>query len=250
MSDATTFLVDGDRLSADQCRTRFVAQPLPDRQAKVMQRLEGDLIVDVGCQTGGFVHEASRRFPARTIIGIDHVEDNIRVAQLIDPQLAGRFRQMDAYRLELAPGSVDCITMQEILEHLEGAALAVKEANRVLKQGGALIVSVPNPYYAWSIATFVGREIANTVRRRRRRPQQLNAEVLSATAAWDRHVHAWTPSALLTLLTANGFAYVEHAYENPLANRLRRLVLTILPFLGPTLILKVRKVTAAPSALV
>jgi ubiquinone/menaquinone biosynthesis C-methylase UbiE len=250
MSDATTFLVDGDRLSADQCRTRFAVQPLSDRQAKVMERLEGDHIIDVGCQTGGFVHEASRRFPARTIIGIDHVEDNIRIAQLIYPQLAGRFHQMDAYRLGFAPDSVDCIAMQEILEHLEGAAVAVKEANRVLKRGGALIVSVPNPYYAWSIATFVGREIANAVRRGRGQRQQLNAEVLSAAATWDRHVHAWAPSTLLTLLNANGFDYVEHTYENPLPNRLRRLVLTILPFLGPTLILKVRKVAAAPSALV
>jgi ubiquinone/menaquinone biosynthesis C-methylase UbiE len=250
MSDVTTFLVAGNRLSADQCRTRFAVQPLSDRQAKVMERLEGDLIVDVGCQTGGFVHEASRLFPARTIIGIDHVEDNIRIAQLVCPQLASRFRQMDAYRLELPPDSIDCIAMQEILEHLEGAAVAVKEANRVLKQGGALIVSVPNPYYAWSIARFVGREIANAVRHRRGRRQQLNAEVLSEAAAWDRHVHAWTPSTLVTLLTANGFEYVEHAYENPLTNRLRRLVLTILPFLGPTLILKARKVAAAPSALV
>src|SRR5262245_38182868 len=120
MSDATTFLVDGARLSADQCRTRFAVQPLSDRQAKVMERLEGNRIVDVGCQTGGFVHEASRRFPARTIIGIDHIDDNIRIAQLVYPQLAGRFRQMDAYRLEFPPDSVDCIAMQEILEHLEG----------------------------------------------------------------------------------------------------------------------------------
>src|SRR5262249_55221372 len=196
-----------------------------------------------GCQTGGFVHEASRRFPARTIIGIDHIDDNIRIAQLVYPQLAGRFRQMDAYRLEVPPDSVDCIALQEIPEHLEGAALAVKEANRVLKQGGVLIVSVPNPYYAWSIARFVGREIGNAVRRGRGRRQQLNGEVLSEVAAWDRHVHAWTPSTLLTLLKANGFDYVEHAYENPLPNRLRRMVLAILPFLGPTLILKVRKVT-------
>jgi 2-polyprenyl-3-methyl-5-hydroxy-6-metoxy-1,4-benzoquinol methylase len=250
MSDATTFLVDGDRLSADQCRTRFVAQPLSDRQAKVMELLEGDLVVDVGCHAGSFVREAARRFPAWTVIGVDDAEDNIRVAQLIYPRLADRFRQMNAYRLDFAADSVDCIAMQEILEHLEGAALAVKEANRVLKLGGALIVSVPNPYYAWSIATFVGREIANAVRRRCRRPQQLRTEVLSEEAAWDRHVHSWTPSALLTLLKVNGFDYLEHAYENPVPNRLRRLVLTMLPFLGPTLILKVSKVAAAPGALV
>src|SRR5262249_43580095 len=128
--------------------------------------------------------------------------------------------------------------------------LAVKEANRGLKVGGVLIVSVPNPYYAWSIAAFVGREVANAVRRRCGRPQRLKTEVLSAEAAWDRHAHSWTPSALLTVLKVNCFDSVQPADDNPVPNRLRRLALTMLPFLGPTLILKVRKVAAAPGALV
>jgi ubiquinone/menaquinone biosynthesis C-methylase UbiE len=250
MIDAATYLIDGERLSADQCRTRFAALPLSDRQTKVMALLEGDTIVDVGGHTGGFVHAASRQFPARTIIGVDYVEDNIRIAQLIYPELARRFRHMSAYRLDFPQGSVDCIAMQEVLEHLEGAALAIKEASRVLKPDGALIVSVPNPYYAWSIAAFIGGEIANAARRRRGSRPRLSVEVFSPSVEWDRHVHGWTPRTLLTLLTVNGFEYVEHIYEKPSANRLRRLVLTVLPFLGPTLILKVRKRAAAPRELV
>jgi SAM-dependent methyltransferase len=250
MSEAATYLVDGDRLSEEQCRLRFAAVPLHDRQARVMERIEGDTIVDIGCHSGGFVREASRRHPARTIIGVDCSPDNIRIAQLISPQLAGRFRTMSAYRLDFAEASVDCVTMQEVLEHLEGAASAIKEANRVLKPGGVLIVSVPNPYYAWRIAVFIGREIANAWRRRRGLAPRLGTEVMSAHVDWDRHVHGWTPQTLLTLLTVNGFDYVEHCYENPAPNRFRRLVLTVLPFLGPTLILKVRKSAAAPRDLV
>jgi ubiquinone/menaquinone biosynthesis C-methylase UbiE len=137
-----TYLVDGKRLSADQCRALFGAMPLFDRQIKVLERVEGDTIIDIGCYTGTFVREASRRFPDKTVIGIDYFADNIRIAHLLYPDIRNRFHQMSIYHLDIADGSVDCITLQEVLEHLEGAALALKEVNRVLKQGGALVVSV------------------------------------------------------------------------------------------------------------
>jgi ubiquinone/menaquinone biosynthesis C-methylase UbiE len=163
MSYSATYLVDGKHLSADQCRALFAGVSLLDRQIKVLDRIEGDTIIDVGCYTGIFVHEAARRFPDKTVIGVDYSEDNIRIAQLLYPDMQDRFRRMSVYRLEIADASVDCITLQEVLEHLEGAALAIKEVNRVLKLGGVLVVSVPNPYYMWRIATFVCFEISNAV---------------------------------------------------------------------------------------
>ncbi len=250
MSDAATYLVDGKRLSADQCRTLFAGTSLLDRQIKVLERIEGETIVDVGCYIGTFVREASRRFPDRTVIGIDYSEDNIRIAQLLYPDLRDRFRRMSIYRLEMADASIDCVTLQEVLEHLEGAALAIKEVNRVLKQGGVLVVSVPNPFYVWRIATFVGSEINNAFRRWRGRATRLGVEVLSEDIEWDRHIYAWTPQTLLTLLKKNGFDYVDHCYENRAPDRFRRWFLAVLPFLGPTQILKVRKVAAARSDLV
>ena len=50
---------------------------LSDRNIKVLERIEGDTIVDVGCYTGLFVREASLRFPDKTVIGVDYFEDNI-----------------------------------------------------------------------------------------------------------------------------------------------------------------------------
>src|SRR6266849_4593663 len=187
MSDAATYLVDGKRLSADQCRTLFAGTSLLDRQIKVLERIEGETIVDVGCYIGTVVREASRRFPDRLVIGVDYFEDNIRIAQLLYPDLRDRFRRMSIYRLEMADASIDCVTLQEVLEHLEGAALAIKEVNRVLKQGGTLIISVPNPFYAWRIATFIYFEIGNAFRRWRGRPPWLGTQVFSKNIEWDRH---------------------------------------------------------------
>jgi len=136
------------------------------------------------------------------------------------------------------------------MEHLEGAALAVKEANRVLKPGGALIISVPNPFYILDIARFIAAELGNAWRRWRNRPPRLGMEVLCKDVAWDRHIYAWTPRTLLTLLAVNGFEYVEHCFETSTPDRLRRWLLAVLPFLGPTVILKVRKVAPASPNLI
>jgi 2-polyprenyl-3-methyl-5-hydroxy-6-metoxy-1,4-benzoquinol methylase len=250
MCHSATYLVDGKRLSADQIRALFAAMPLMDRQIKVLERIEGNMVIDVGCYSGVFVHEATRRFPEKTVIGVDYFEDNIRMAQLLYPHLQDRFRRMSVYGLDIADASVDCVTLQEVLEHLEGAALAIKEVNRVLKQGGVLVVSVPNPFYVWRMAKFVCLEIGNALRRWRGRPQRLEVEILSKNIEWDRHIYAWTPQTLLTLLVTNGFEYVDHCYESRMPDLFRRWLLAVLPFLGPTQILKVRKVAPASSRLV
>jgi ubiquinone/menaquinone biosynthesis C-methylase UbiE len=250
MSSSETYLVDGRPLSAEQCRALFGAMSLSDRQAKVLDRIEGDTVIDIGCYSGLFVHEASRRFPAKSIIGVDYSDDLIRMARLIYPNVQDRFRQMSIYALDFADESVDCITLQEVLEHLEGAALAVKEINRVFRQGGVLVVSVPNPFYLWRIVSFAGREIGNTLRRWRGVSARLGTEVICKDTEWDRHVYGWTPETLLTLLATNGFEYVDHCYETRTPDRLRRWLLAVLPFFGPTIILKVRKVAPAPEKLV
>jgi SAM-dependent methyltransferase len=250
MDDDTTFVFEGRRLQAHEARALFADAPLTERERKVLEQIEGTAIVDVGCSTGAFVRAASRRFPDRVVIGVDADEDSLRIARFLDPQLAEHFRTMSAYHLDLPDASLDCATALEVLEHLEGAALALKEINRVLRPGGALIITVPNPYYLARLVRFCLSESANLFRRWRGRALHLAPEVLNPAITWDRHVVAWTPPTLLALLCANGFGYVEHEYENGMPDLFRRLVLMALPFLGPTLIMKVRKVGQASPDLV
>ena len=89
-----TYLVDGKHLSADQCRALFAGMSLLDRQIKVLERIEGDTIIDIGCHTGIFVHAAGRRFPDKSVIGLDYSEDIIRIARLLYPDIQDRFRRM------------------------------------------------------------------------------------------------------------------------------------------------------------
>lgn len=250
MDRQVPYVFDGRTLTADEIRKLLADAPLLERQAKVLEHVEGSTILDIGCFTGVFVREASRRYPERTVIGVDRDDDILRICHLLNPALSQHFRRMSAYRLEFADATVDCITVQETLEHLEGAAVAVKEFNRVLRPGGVLIATVPNPYYIARILRFCASEIGNCLRGWRGLTPRLRPEVFDPHVDWDRHVLSFNPQTLLALCCVNGFAYVLHEYENGMPRPVRRALIGLLPFLGPTLILKVRKVANAPPMLV
>ena len=245
-----TYLVDGKNLSAEECRSIFRTAKLGDRQLRVLDFIEGDRVLDIGCYAGNFVSEATMRYPTKVVTGIDYFEDHIRIAKLVFPEIASSFRQMSIYNLECEDATLDCVTLQEVLEHLEGAAQAVKEINRLLKVGGALIVSVPNPFYIGAMLSFFRFELGNAWCRFRGRKTRLGTEIYFREIEWNRHIFSWTPQTLLTLFAVNGFEYVEHCYETGVTNLAERLLLRLFPFFGPTQILKVRKTSVASKALV
>lgn len=250
MTTEESYMVDGKNLSADECRVIFSSSKLGDRQRRVLELVEGDRLLDIGCYAGVFISEVKRRFPERIVIGIDYFEDHIGIAKVVFPELASCFRQMSAYSLAFEDATFDCVTMQEVLEHLEGAAQAVKEINRVLRTGGVAVISVPNPFDLGAMMSFFRFELRNAWRRIRGIRTRLGTEVYFQEIEWNRHIFSWTPQTLLTLFVVNGFEYVGHCYENGMRNPIKRLLFRVFPFLGPTQILKVRKIAVAPARLV
>lgn len=245
-----TYMVDGQNVTAEDCKRIFASLKLGDRQRRVLNLIEGGSVLDIGCYAGNFVAEVMKAFPEKAVVGIDYFGDHVRIAKVVFPEIASRFRQMSIYDLKCEDGSFDCVTLQEVLEHLEGAAQAVKGINRILKLNGVLIVSVPNPFYIRAMLSFFRFELRNAWRRFRGDRTRLGTEVYFQEIEWNRHIFSWTPQTLLTLLSVNGFEYVEHGYENGMPDPIERSFLKLFPFLGPTQIVKVRKTSAAPSALV
>ena len=244
MADQELFFVDGRHISAEECRRLFAAGMLEDRQKRCLALVEGETIVDIGCYSGTFTDAVACRLPGSQVTGIDYDPENLRIARFLYPER--NFVRSSVYELTLGDESIDCITFQEVIEHLEGAAKAIKEINRVLKPGGTLILTTPHPYYWRDMAVFFFREIANSFRRTR----QLNTAIYFKEVEWNRHIYCWTPTTLLTLLVMNGFQYVTHQYSADAGNAFARLALRVLPFLGPVQIIKVRKTAKAPQRLV
>jgi SAM-dependent methyltransferase len=206
--------------------------------------VDGATVVDIGCYHGGFVAHVAGRTGVDRAIGVDYDANHIAIARMLHPEL--EFLESSAYDIPLPDGSADCVTFQEIIEHLQGPAEALREINRILRPSGTLIVTTPNAYYWRHFRDFALAEAKDRVRRR---PPQLADAVFEPGTDWNRHIHAWTPSTLLTLVQELGFAYVSHEYALDALTRPERLLLRVAPFAGPVIVLKMRKTGEVPGRL-
>jgi len=241
MNSEERFFVDGKYLTAEECRTAFRPGPLADRQQKCLRMIEGHRVLDVGCYGGGFIAKAVQTYPDKTILGVDHDEENIKIARFLFPRLKDHFQTMNVYRLAFEDESFDCVLLQEVIEHLNEPHAAVREIARVLKKSGYLIVSTINPYYWKDILSFAAFEGRNRLKTDPARRKKLRPLVYFKNVEWNRHLYGWTPALLLTLLAANGFEYMEHSFGGESRRAMERLVLRAFPYFGPTQIMKVRK---------
>ncbi|MEM4430042.1 MAG: class I SAM-dependent methyltransferase [Thermofilaceae archaeon] len=114
-------------------RAKAVCRELPKRPR---------LLVDVGCDGGTLTEIIAECSEAERVIGVDVKESSVRYARHV--RRRGEFYVADAHRLPLRDSVADVVTMLEVLEHLSNPGEALREAHRVLKPGGLLVVLVPN----------------------------------------------------------------------------------------------------------
>ncbi|MGH7633626.1 MAG: class I SAM-dependent methyltransferase, partial [Gemmatimonadaceae bacterium] len=104
-------------------------------------------VLEIG---GGRSGLTSLLFPRSRIINLDR--DAAYAVAPCNRRSGTRFVCGDAARLPFSTGRFAAITMFDVIEHIPDDAVAVCEALRVLRPGGALLVSTPNanwrfPYY-------------------------------------------------------------------------------------------------------
>lgn len=101
-------------------------------------------VLDVGCGTGSRLEEIKKY---GNVIGIDISKEALGYAQ---SKVSQNLICGDAQLLPIKAESLDVILLLDVLEHLEHDDIAVKEAYRVLRQDGFLIVTVPTFKILWS----------------------------------------------------------------------------------------------------
>ena len=114
---------------------RLVAAQLPDRDA---------VCLDIG--TGmGILPRTVKQLGARAIT-VDIPSDvETAVADVRRDGVEGHFADITKDRLPLDTDSVDCVFMGDVIEHLPHSPKpALREILRVLRPGGAVVVSTPN----------------------------------------------------------------------------------------------------------
>lgn len=149
------------------------------RYERIMHyRRRNGAILDVGCATGAFLDVMQRR--GWQVSGVE-----------LNPEAADHARRHRGLEVQtgsleeshLAESIFDVVTMWDVFEHVPDPRRTLQEVKRVLKPGGLLAMSLPNPT---SIeARLFGR----------------------AWAGWDRprHLHLFTPAVLSQYLAEAGF---------------------------------------------
>ncbi|HEV8338499.1 MAG TPA: glycosyltransferase [bacterium] len=172
------------------------AAPLSARERWLIRRVAGRLILDIGFagqkrQLPAY-HGVLRRRDGR-LVGVDISERAVTERAQPDTLVA------DASALPFRTGSVDCVILGELLEHHLDVAPFLAEGQRVLRDGGTLLVTTPNPY---ALSRFVKRWVL-----RPRAALGTPANTASALGHEDHRVF-WDPLTLCHLLSQTG-AIVE-----------------------------------------
>jgi 2-polyprenyl-3-methyl-5-hydroxy-6-metoxy-1,4-benzoquinol methylase len=109
-------------------------------------------VLDVGCSHGAFSFELARR--GHSVVGIDINRESVEVGQKIQRCLDLKnlcFYHMDILSNQFPEKQFDVIMMFEALEHIKDDSKVICEFNRLLKDEGILMVSVP---YAKSVEEY------------------------------------------------------------------------------------------------
>lgn len=107
------------------------------------RRLEGDRLLDVGCGNGAYTTILGRGF--REVHAIDIEPDRIRQFQDQEPPASNLTIHVATVEdLDYPDDYFDMVTAIEVIEHIVDLDHALAEIWRVLRPGGAFMVSCPN----------------------------------------------------------------------------------------------------------
>lgn len=117
--------------------------------------------LDAGCSNGFIIEEVVARRPDhfRRIVGLDNTAALIELAREKDIARA-RFEVFDLNMVQPAPERFDVVTCLETLEHVSHIENAIANLVDRVRDGGVLLLSVPNETGLPGLAKLAGRAAA------------------------------------------------------------------------------------------
>lgn len=124
-----------EKLASDYAVVRF------ERELRLFRAYcRRGAVLDVGCSSGGFLHQLKKRFPEDyQILGTDvSTEPLAQAAKMGVPIARGEFLTQSFDR------QFDAVTFWAVMEHLSEPKLFLKKAAAILKPGGYCFILTPN----------------------------------------------------------------------------------------------------------
>jgi ubiquinone/menaquinone biosynthesis C-methylase UbiE len=153
----------------------------------------GSRLLEIGCGAGNLLLQASVRgsYPVALDLAMQSlafVRSRLEEARS-GPEAPSGFACTQAIGelLPLADGSFDCVLLSEVIEHLEAPKVSIREASRVLRPGGRLLVTTPNYQSLWPMMEW-------TV-------DLLN---MAPKMAGEQHISRFQPASLRRILVESG----------------------------------------------
>jgi SAM-dependent methyltransferase len=140
--------------------------------------VKGGKVLDVGCGRGQFLRLLSRL--GYDVRGTELSADSAAAAQC---HLGDRVRAGSLNSCAFADEEFDAVTAWQVFEHLHGARETLRECRRILKPGGALVLSMPNIdswQHRWASSEWFHLDL-------------------------PRHLYHYSPVTLRRLLESEGF---------------------------------------------
>jgi ubiquinone/menaquinone biosynthesis C-methylase UbiE len=106
----------------------------------VRSRLPAEAFLDAGCGDGRYLAALAGELPARQA-GVDISE---RILETARQQTSAELRQSNLESLPFEDGAFDLVLCTQVIEHVLDGPAAVRELARVLRPGGALVISTDN----------------------------------------------------------------------------------------------------------
>ncbi|MCB9436196.1 MAG: class I SAM-dependent methyltransferase [Anaerolineales bacterium] len=189
---------EADMAFKRRVRTIFEWVPPPDDETAV--------ILDAGCGRGFYLNYY--RYVSKVkLVGLELDEIIIRKAQTNVGDLPDiTLVQANLYHLPFPDNTFHAVIMSEILEHVDDDARALREAYRVLKPGGVVVMTVPNANYPfwWDP---INKMLESVFKRKIRRGP--------LAGIWANHVRLYTLPELREPVQAAGFTIeAERAFTH------------------------------------
>lgn len=143
----------GRRLLPDPSRVSGYGSLLKySRVAQIMSSPEYQRVLDIGCNRGSLEYLYERNYsgvksrpkPDKLIVGVDVAEVAVEQAHSLE-WTHSTFLPYDGSVLPFCSSSFDLAIMVEVIEHVLDKKKMLSEVARILKPGGRLIVTTPNP---------------------------------------------------------------------------------------------------------